>query len=52
MTHFTFIFSPKTPKRATSKKRLVGEMINGVLKADIERLARAGVKLRASGGED
>lgn len=42
VTHFTFVFSPKTPKHATSKKMAVGEMINGVLKADIERLARAG----------
>ena len=42
VTHFTFIFSPKIPKRATSKKMPVGEMINGVLKADIERLARVG----------
>lgn len=42
VTHFTFSFSPKTLERATAKKRPTGEMINGVLKADIERLARAG----------
>lgn len=45
VTHFTFDFSPKLAietKPTTPKKRLKGETILGVLKADIERLARAG----------
>ena len=45
VTHFTFDFSPKLAietKPKTPKKRPQGETINGVLKADIERLARAG----------
>ena len=45
VTHFTFDFSPKLAietKPKTPKKRPKGETINGVLKADIERLARAG----------
>ena len=45
VTHFTFAFSPKTaatPKPRAKKKPPQGETIRGVLKADIERLARAG----------
>ncbi len=45
VTHFTFVFSPKAavkPKGSIKKKPHVGTTINGVLKADIERLARAG----------
>ena len=45
VTHFTFDFSPKLAiktKPKTPKKRPQGETILGVLKADIERLARAG----------
>ena len=45
VTHFTFAFSPKTaatPKPRAKKKPPQGETIHGVLKADIERLARAG----------
>ena len=45
VTHFTFDFSPKLAietKPKTPKKRPQSETINGVLKADIERLARAG----------
>ena len=45
VTHFTFVFSPKAavkPKGSIKKKPPVGATINGVLKADIERLARAG----------
>ena len=45
VTHFTFAFSPKTaatPKPRAKKKPPRGETIHGVLKADIERLARAG----------
>lgn len=45
VTHFTFEFSPKLAietKPITPKKRPKGETILGVLKADIERLARAG----------
>ncbi|MBP8020273.1 MAG: replication initiation protein [Agitococcus sp.] len=45
VTHFTFVFSLKAaikPKGSIKKKRPVGATINGVLKADIERLARAG----------
>lgn len=45
VTHFTFEFSPKLAietKPTTPKKRPKGETILGVLKADIERLARAG----------
>ena len=45
VTHFTFVFSPKAavkPKGSIKKKPHVGTTINGVLKVDIERLARAG----------
>lgn len=45
VTHFTFAFSPKTAvesKPRARKKPPQGETICGVLKADIERLARAG----------
>ncbi len=45
VTHFTFVFSPKTavePKPRAKKKPPQGETIHGVLKTDIERLARAG----------
>lgn len=44
VTHFNFIFNPKTPKPVTGKKKSVpvGKLILGVLKVDIECLARAG----------
>ena len=47
VTHFTFVFSPKVPvatlaKPPRKKKLPIGETINGVLKTDIERLARVG----------
>jgi plasmid replication initiation protein len=45
VTHFIFVFTPKAvvkPKSSIKKKPPVGATINGVLKADIERLARAG----------
>jgi len=44
VTHFTFIFSPKVvvETKASKKKKDTGERILGILKADIERLAKAG----------
>ncbi len=45
VTHFTFVFSPKAavePKPRAKKKSPPKETLHGLLKADIERLARAG----------